>query len=293
VQADPAAPGHLDVVIVGAGLSGIGAAVHLQGRLPGKTYAILEACGAIGGTWDLFRYPGIRSDSDMYTLGYAFKPWTDAKAIADGPSIRAYIEDTARENDIDPHIRCDQRLIAARWSTAEARWTLDIARGDETIIQTCNFLLMCSGYYAYKRAYRPEWPGRGGVRRHHRPFPILARRPRDDRIDAQRRAQPRADLRLHQRVVDIEGRPHQRLILPPPRAHGPLRRAHRHPPRACRHRTGPSPPATSSARSIRCPGKAPPTPGASARTTSPTSPCSASAASKSLTSSFAESRRLP
>jgi monooxygenase len=159
VPADPAPPEHLDVVIIGAGLSGIGAAVHLQRRLPRKSYAILEARGAIGGTWDLFRYPGIRSDSDMYTLGYGFKPWTDAKAIADGPSIRAYIEDTARENDIERHIRFDQRLIAARWSTAEARWTLEIAHGDETIVQTCNFLLMCSGYYSYDRAYRPEWPG--------------------------------------------------------------------------------------------------------------------------------------
>jgi monooxygenase len=159
MPANPAHPDHLDVVIVGAGLSGIGAAVHLQRRLPGKSYAILEARGAIGGTWDLFRYPGVRSDSDMYTLGYAFKPWTDAKAIADGPAIRAYIAETARENDIERHIRFDQRLVAAHWSTPDARWTLEIAHGDETVTQTCNFLLLCSGYYSYERAYRPEWPG--------------------------------------------------------------------------------------------------------------------------------------
>lgn len=155
----PATPEHLDVIVVGAGLSGVGAAVHLQRRLPAKRYALLEARGAIGGTWDLFRYPGVRSDSDMYTLGYAFKPWTGAKAIADGASIRAYIEETARENGIEAHIRFHHRLVTARWSTAQARWTLEIAHGDETRTLTCNFLLMCSGYYSYDEAYRPTFPG--------------------------------------------------------------------------------------------------------------------------------------
>src|SRR5215471_13286823 len=110
------APEHVDVLIVGAGLSGIGAAVHLRQRCPGKTYAILEARGAIGGTWDLFRYPGIRSDSDMFTLGYRFKPWTNAKAIADGDSIRDYVNETAREHQIEPHIRFHHKVEQAEWS---------------------------------------------------------------------------------------------------------------------------------------------------------------------------------
>src|SRR3954452_20320136 len=115
---------HLDVLIVGAGLSGVGAAHHLQEQCPGRSYAIFEAREAIGGTWDLFRYPGIRSDSDMYTLGYSFKPWPGAKAIADGPSILEYIRDTARDEGVDRHIRYDSRVVGAAWSSDVARWTV-------------------------------------------------------------------------------------------------------------------------------------------------------------------------
>ena len=121
---------HVDVLIVGAGLSGIGAAVHLQKEAPGKTYAILEARSASGGTWDLFRYPGVRSDSDMYTLGYIFRPWPGAKAIADGPSILEYIRDTAREEGVEQHIRYDSRVVRAEWSSADARWTVILESGD-------------------------------------------------------------------------------------------------------------------------------------------------------------------
>jgi len=116
---------HTDVLIVGAGLSGIGAAYHLQKSFPKRTYAILEGRSSLGGTWDLFRYPGIRSDSDMYTLGYSFKPWKNAKAIADGPSILAYLRETAEENGIDKKIRFGHKVTGARWSTSEGRWTLD------------------------------------------------------------------------------------------------------------------------------------------------------------------------
>ena len=129
---------HFDVVIVGAGLSGIGAAVHLQTQCPGRTYAILEGRDAIGGTWDLFRYPGIRSDSDMYTLGYAFKPWTQAKAIADGPSILNYVRETAREHGIDPHIRYGHKVLSAAWSTPDAAWTVTAEQDGQTRTFTCN-----------------------------------------------------------------------------------------------------------------------------------------------------------
>src|SRR3954471_2596734 len=122
---------HFDVLIVGAGLSGIGAAHHLQERCPGKSYAILEAREEIGGTWDLFRYPGIRSDSDMHTLGYRFRPWTEAEPLADGPSILRYVTDTAREYRIDRRIRFQHRVVGAEWSTADARWTVDVERGDD------------------------------------------------------------------------------------------------------------------------------------------------------------------
>jgi monooxygenase len=155
---------QLDVLIVGAGLSGIGAAVHLQQRCPGKRYAILEARDAIGGTWDLFRYPGIRSDSDMYTLGYAFKPWTAAKAIADGPSIRAYVRETAREHGVERHIRFGHKVVAASWSSEDACWTvqaLDKATGARRAFRT-RFLYMCSGYYSYERAWRPAFEGEAG-----------------------------------------------------------------------------------------------------------------------------------
>ena len=152
---------YLDVLIVGAGLSGIGAAWHLQDKCPGKSYAIVEARETSGGTWDLFRYPGIRSDSDMYTLGYSFRPWKDAKAIADGPAILSYIREVASDHGIDARIRYGHRVVAARWSTPEARWTVEIEQGPEgrkTTI-TCGFLWMCSGYYDYAAGYTPEFPG--------------------------------------------------------------------------------------------------------------------------------------
>jgi monooxygenase len=147
---------HFDVIIVGAGLSGIGAAWHLQTRCPGKSYAILEGRDAMGGTWDLFRYPGIRSDSDMFTLGYNFKPWLGEKSIADGASIRSYIEETARENGIDQHIRYGHKVVSADWSTADARWTLTLANGGR---MTAGWVMMCSGYYRYDTGHAPEFPG--------------------------------------------------------------------------------------------------------------------------------------
>src|SRR6478752_9819846 len=152
---------HVDVLIVGAGLSGIGAACHLQERCPGKSYAILEAREDIGGTWDLFRYPGIRSDSDMHTLGYRFRPWTEAKAIADGPAILRYVRQTAADGGIDRNIRLRHRVVAAEWSTEEARWSVEAERTDtgETVTLTCGFLFMCSGYYRYDQGYTPEFPG--------------------------------------------------------------------------------------------------------------------------------------
>ncbi|KES23601.1 MULTISPECIES: NAD(P)/FAD-dependent oxidoreductase [Pseudomonas] len=157
---------HLDVLIVGAGLSGIGAAYHLMKHCPGKTFALLEGREAMGGTWDLFRYPGIRSDSDMYTLGYNFKPWTDAKAIADGPSIRHYIEETAQENGIDRKIRYHHRVLKADWNSDSARWLLTVQRGDEPepVRMSAQFLLMCTGYYRYEAGYTPEFKGRDSFR---------------------------------------------------------------------------------------------------------------------------------
>lgn len=153
---------HFDVVVVGAGLSGIGAGYFLQRDCPDRSYVILEGRERLGGTWDLFRYPGIRSDSDMYTLGYSFRPWTDAKAIADGPSILRYLEDTARDSGIDRHIRHQHRVIAANWSTPDARWTVTVERGPERVRTefTCNFLFVCSGYYNYAAGYLPEFAGR-------------------------------------------------------------------------------------------------------------------------------------
>jgi monooxygenase len=150
---------HVDVLIVGAGLSGIGAAHHIQAAFPDKTYAILEARDAIGGTWDLFRYPGVRSDSDMHTLGYRFRPWTQAEAIADGPSILGYVRDTAAEAAIDKHIRFNHLLTRATWSSATARWTVQAVHAAETRTLTCGFLLMCSGYYRYDEGYLPQFPG--------------------------------------------------------------------------------------------------------------------------------------
>jgi len=153
-------PEHLDVLIVGAGLSGIGAAHHLQRQRQGDSWAIVEARASIGGTWDLFRYPGIRSDSDMHTLGYRFRPWVEQKAIADGDSILRYVRETARQAGIDEKIRFDRRVVAASWSSAEALWTVTVesAAGEQETI-TCGFLWMCSGYYRYDQGFTPEFPG--------------------------------------------------------------------------------------------------------------------------------------
>jgi len=152
---------HFDVLIIGAGLSGIGAGYHLQIRCPGRSYVILEGRERIGGTWDLFRYPGVRSDSDMYTLGYSFRPWEEAKAIADGPSILKYVQDTARDYGIQRNIRFGHQVRRAFWSTQDAQWTVEVERGSakELVQFSCNFLFMCGGYYSYAGGYTPEFPG--------------------------------------------------------------------------------------------------------------------------------------
>ena len=156
---------HFDVVIIGAGLSGIGAGYHLKTKCPTKRFVILEGRDCIGGTWDLFRYPGVRSDSDMFTLGYSFKPWTDPKAIADGPRILSYVQETAAENGIDKQIRFKHRVKRASWSTQDAMWRVEVERDAgggtaETIAFTCNFLFSCAGYYKYEEGYTPEFAGR-------------------------------------------------------------------------------------------------------------------------------------
>ncbi|NRQ51599.1 NAD(P)/FAD-dependent oxidoreductase [Aeromicrobium sp. YC3-14] len=151
---------HVDVIIVGAGLSGIGAAYRLQEQCPGKSYAILEARDAVGGTWDLFRYPGIRSDSDMYTLSFPFRPWTNQKSIADGHDIRTYIAEAADEFGIEDHIRFGHRVQSASWSSEDARWTVTSSVGDESVVQTASFLYLCSGYYSYDTGFTPDFPGR-------------------------------------------------------------------------------------------------------------------------------------
>mgnify|MGYP002401564772 CR=1 FL=1 len=152
---------HVDVLIVGAGLSGVGAACHLQRSCPGKSFAILEAREAIGGTWDLFRYPGIRSDSDMFTLGYSFRPWPHANSIGDGSSILGYVRDTAREHGLQEKIRFGHRVVGADWSSADARWTVHARRTDsgEEVLLTCSFLYSCTGYYRYDEGYLPSFPG--------------------------------------------------------------------------------------------------------------------------------------
>src|SRR5579859_2605408 len=152
---------HFDVLIVGAGLSGVGAGYHLQTECPGKTYAILEARGAIGGTWDLFRYPGIRSDSDMYTLGYSFKPWASDKSIADGPSILEYVRETARENGIEGRIRFHHRVVRADWDSRRQLWAVEAQHTETgvTVPFTCTFLFGCSGYYRYDEGYTPGFEG--------------------------------------------------------------------------------------------------------------------------------------
>jgi cation diffusion facilitator CzcD-associated flavoprotein CzcO len=152
---------HFDVLIVGAGLSGVGAGAHLADKCPSKTYVILEGRAGMGGTWDLFRYPGIRSDSDMHTLGYNFKPWREAKSIADGPSILSYVRETARERGVDEHIRYHHLVKSAAWSSEDAAWTVTAERTQtgERVSFTCNMLFMNSGYYSYKAGHTPEFPG--------------------------------------------------------------------------------------------------------------------------------------
>ncbi len=150
---------HFDVVIVGAGLSGIGAACQISMACPHKSFAILEGRRAMGGTWDLFRYPGVRSDSDMYTLGYRFRPWRDAKAIADGPAILNYIRDTAAEFGVEKKIRYGHKVKRASWSSETARWTVEAETPNGAAEFTCSFLYLCTGYYDYENGYTPEWLG--------------------------------------------------------------------------------------------------------------------------------------
>ena len=153
---------RVDVVVVGAGLSGIGAGYHLQTMSPDRSYVILEGRDGLGGTWDLFKYPGVRSDSDMHTLGFSFKPWTEAKSIADGPSILAYLKETVAQFGIDQHIRYGQLVSKAEWSSDNATWTVtstDKHTGESKTIE-CSFLFMCSGYYSYKKGHTPEFVGR-------------------------------------------------------------------------------------------------------------------------------------
>ena len=153
---------RVDAVVVGAGLSGIGAGYHLQTMSPDRSYVILEGRDGLGGTWDLFKYPGVRSDSDMHTLGFSFKPWTEAKSIADGPSILAYLKETVAQFGIDQHIRYGQLVSKAEWSSDDATWTVtstDKHTGASKTIE-CSFLFMCSGYYSYKKGHTPEFAGR-------------------------------------------------------------------------------------------------------------------------------------
>lgn len=181
---------HVDVLIVGAGLSGVGFASRLKREVPGKTFTVVESRNAVGGTWDLFRYPGIRSDSDMYTLGYSFRPWAGAKAIADGESIREYIEATVADEGLAPRIRLNTRVISASWSSETALWTVtavhtsggefrsgDTASSPEPLTFTCSFLSVCSGYYRYDEGFTPAIDGRH-LCRNDRPPAALAGRPR-------------------------------------------------------------------------------------------------------------------
>ena len=152
---------HFDVLIVGAGLSGIGAAAHLKMESPQKSFAILEGRATMGGTWDLFRYPGVRSDSDMFTLGYRFRPWNNPEAIADGPAILKYISETAEEWEVNKKIRFNHRVKLASWSDDEAVWNVEVEVGpDKSIVYfSCGFLYLCTGYYDYENGYAPQWSG--------------------------------------------------------------------------------------------------------------------------------------
>ncbi|MCG8612371.1 MAG: NAD(P)/FAD-dependent oxidoreductase, partial [Pseudomonadales bacterium] len=152
----------VDVLIIGAGISGIGAAIHLKKQCSEKSYAILEARNAMGGTWDLFRYPGIRSDSDMYTLGYSFKPWTNPKSIADGPDIRAYINEAAREHGVDQQIRYQHKVLNMDWSSEHAHWVVTVAKGEqaEPVVIHARFVICGTGYYRYDQGLTPEFKGR-------------------------------------------------------------------------------------------------------------------------------------
>ncbi|CAA0101323.1 FAD-containing monooxygenase EthA [Halioglobus japonicus] len=160
-MASSAGTEFVDVLIVGAGLSGIGSARHLQQACPDRSFLLLESRESLGGTWDLFRYPGIRSDSDMYTLGYSFKPWLARKALADGPAILSYLKETAAETGVDQHIRYGHKVLSAAWSSESATWTVSAERTDtgEPVEIACQFLLMCSGYYDYEKGYTPDFSG--------------------------------------------------------------------------------------------------------------------------------------
>jgi len=151
---------HQDVIIIGAGLSGIGAAYHLTKKCPNKSFAILEGRSRMGGTWDLFRYPGIRSDSDMYTLGYNFKPWNDPQAIADGPSILKYIKEAAQENSLEDKIRYNHQVTAINWCSKTSTWSISLSVDGQAQTLSCNFLLSCTGYYNYEKGYTPEFKGK-------------------------------------------------------------------------------------------------------------------------------------
>ncbi|EFL08692.1 NAD(P)/FAD-dependent oxidoreductase [Streptomyces sp. AA4] len=155
---------HFDVLVVGAGLSGIGAACRLRQQAPDRTYAILEARDTIGGTWDLFRYPGVRSDSDMFTLGYPFRPWRKEQAIASGAEILEYLRETAAEHGITRHVRFGHRVVRASWSSASARWTVEASHDGEIVPFTCSFLYLCSGYYSYENGHVVDFPGRASFR---------------------------------------------------------------------------------------------------------------------------------
>jgi len=169
---------HHDVLIVGAGLAGIGAACHLQRYAPGQTYAIVEARGASGGTWDLFRFPGVRSDSDMFTLGYGFRPWTSPKSMAGGGEILSYLRETAAAHGVDRHITYHRRVVGAEWSSADAQWTVTVEQAEtgERSQRTCGFLYLCCGYYR-QAGRRHRQRGHGG---HAGPRPRAGGGPRDD-----------------------------------------------------------------------------------------------------------------